>query len=388
MGPIILLGMLEFVRCALVISLLPLYGQYAAGFSLGTVGAAISLHYLSDNLFRLPAGWVNDRVGGKRLLLIGMVLSGLGIYLMYARWNTPVFLLGAVLFGLGVSPIWPVVTSTVAASTSMDKIGQAMSRVFMAWLIGSGLGPVLVNFLIGQSYALAFWSLLGVMGSALLITAFSRFPLAAAEASKDFIAFLRELLQEFISLRVLYPGMLMQTVSIGILLPVIAVYGRTVFDLSAEEFSYLLIGGGAFTVLLLAPAGKLADSLGVKRPLVIGFFGAAFLLALLPLQRTLIPALVIAALIGMAYAFILPAWNGLIARVLSPERRGSMWAVFMTIEGLGTALGAYAGGMVWEGFGQQAPFFLSALILVVMAVFYWSSDLDRLMRVNGNRPEV
>jgi MFS family permease len=293
-----------------------------------------------------------------------------------------------VLFGLGVSPIWPVVTSTVASSVPMDQIGQAMSKVFMAWLIGSGMGPVLVNFLIGQSYALSFWSLLGVIAAALLLTLFSRFPPAAAEANKDFLTFLRELVQEFISLRVLYPGMLMQTVSIGILLPVIAVYGRTVFNLSAEQFSYLLIGGGTFTVLLLAPAGKLADKLGVKRPLVGGFFAAALFLALLPLQKMLSHALIIGGLIGITYAFILPAWNGLIARVISPERRGSMWAVFMTIEGVGTALGAYAGGMVWENFGQQGPFFLSAFILVVMAVFYWLSDLDRLMRVNGNEPEV
>ena len=46
MAPLFVLGLLEFVRQALVVSIIPLYGQLVAGFSLGTIGTAIFLLYL------------------------------------------------------------------------------------------------------------------------------------------------------------------------------------------------------------------------------------------------------------------------------------------------------------------------------------------------------
>ncbi|MDI6812832.1 MAG: MFS transporter, partial [Desulfitobacteriaceae bacterium] len=126
--------------------------------------------------------------------------------------------------------------------------------------------------------------------------------------------------------------------------------------------------------------GKLSDRLGVKGPLVAGFFAAAICLALLPLQRAVFPTLVVGAFLGSSYSLILPAWNGLQAKVVSPEKRGTMWAIFMTIEGIGTATGAFIGGKVWEGFGHAAPFFVSAGVLAVMAVFYSFNNLQKLMK--------
>lgn len=379
--PLLVLGLVEFVRGALVFSLLPLYGQFTAGFSLGVIGTAISLHYLLDNLLRIPAGWLTDRFGGKWIMTGGIFLSGLGLYLIYSRWTVTVFMLGAALFGFGTSPLWPTVITGVAAKMPLGQLGEALSKVFMAWLIGAGLGPVIINFLIGWSYRLAFLAVGGVLGIAVLFSIAGKFPRGQNQPA-HLSLYLRDLWQEILSLWVLYPGMFVQTMAVGVLMPVIAIYARTVFGLSADQFSYLLIGGGAFTVLLLLPAGKLSDRIGVKKPLVTGFLLAAVCLILLPLQKAVIPALLVGAFLGSAYSLILPAWNGLQARVVSPEKRGTMWAIFMTIEGVGTATGAFIGGKVWEGFGHAAPFFVSATVLIIMAFFYSVNNLQKLMRAS------
>ncbi|MEQ8174108.1 MAG: MFS transporter [Syntrophomonadaceae bacterium] len=382
MTSLIIMGLMEFVRGALVLSLLPIYGQYSSGFSLGVIGTAISLHYLSDNLFRIPAGWINDRLGGKWLLLFGTLLSGCGLVLMYFAYTSAHLWLGAILFGLGVSPLWPVVISVVSTSMPLDQIGEALSRVFIAWLVGSGAGPVSINFILGKSYSLSFWALMLLVMSSVLITLIMPFPKHDRSVNKPIKLFLLELLRESIEFKVLYPGMFVQTLSIGILIPVITVYCQTVFGISLEEFSYFLIGAGLFTVILLVPAGKLADRLGVKGPLVAGLAAAALFLALLPLQRHIANALMLGALIGISYAFILPAWNGLIARVISPEKRGVMWAWFMTVEGIGTATGSYIGAAVWDGIGPQAPFFFSASVLAIMALVYCFIDINALITRN------
>lgn len=375
----LIMGMMEFVRGALVLSLLPIYGQNSSGFSLGVIGTAISLHYLADNLFRIPAGWVNDRLGGKWLLLSGTVLSACGLVLIYFASAAAPLWLGAVLFGLGISPLWPVVISVVSAKMPLEQISEALSKVFIAWLVGSGAGPVLINFILGKSYTLSFLALTILLISAVLLILTMPFNSQERSKSKPLKLFFLELLRESSDFKALYPGMFVQTMSIGILIPVITVYAQTVFGISLEGFSYFLIGAGLFTVILLVPAGKLADRLGVKGPLVVGLAAAALFLTLLPFQRHISNALITGAFIGISYAFILPAWNGLIARVISPEKRGVMWAWFMTVEGIGTAVGSYIGAAVWDGIGHQAPFFFSASVLAIMALVYCFIDINTLI---------
>lgn len=378
MPPLLVLGLFEFVRGALVLSLLPLYGQDAAGFGLGVIGTAISLQYLADNMCRIPAGWVNDRFGGKGLILAGILMSSLGIYLMYARWNVTVFFIGAVVFGLGVAPVWPVVIAGVASRKPLEQMGEALSKVFVAWLIGGGLGPVVINFIVGRSFGYSFMVLAGAMFIALISAFWSDFHRPEKLGHSPFST--HEFIQEFISLRIIYPGMFAQTMSLGILMPIVAIYARLVFGLDAAHFNLFLIGGGAFTVLLLVPAGRVADRMGVKPPLIGGLVVASISLFLLPEQKTITNVLLLGALIGIAYSFILPSWNGLLARVVSPEKRGTMWAFFMTIEGLGMAAGAYISGIVWENFGHGSPFFVSAMVLAVMALFYSLGNVDNLVK--------
>jgi len=70
------------------------------------------------------------------------------------------------------------------------------------------------------------------------------------------------------------------------------------------------------------------------------------------------------------------------ARVISPEKQGTMWAVFMCIEGAGTATGSYAGGQMWVHFGYQAPFQISALVLAMMGIFYAAGNVDKLLKAS------
>ncbi len=379
MIPLLVLGLTELVRGALIFSLIPLFGK-EVGLSVGAIGAAISLLYLLDNLARLPSGWIIDRFGGKWLMAGGMVISGIGIALIYSHQNEGIFILGGALFGLGFAPIWPTVITGVAAKMPLSQLSEALSKVFVAWLVGTGIGVITINFLIARSFAVAFMLCAAVLIVAILFNVFGHFPYVQSKEIPQMSLYFKELWGEIKSLWMLYPGMFVQNMSVGILMPILAIYVTTVFNLPAEAFSYLFIGAGIFTVLLLIPAGKFADRFGVKWPLIFGFLVAAVCLALLPLQNKVIPAMAIGAVLGIAYSFILPAWNGLQARVVSPEKRGTMWAIFMTVEGMGTATGSFVGGKAWDMFSHQAPFFVSAIVLTAMAIFYAMGNIDRLLR--------
>lgn len=372
-----ILGLLELVRGALVVSLIPLFGQFEGGYSLGVVGTAIFWLYFLDNLFRIPSGWVIDRYGGKWLVMTGIIVSGIGLLMLNFHWGEKSFVLGAGLCGLGIAPIWPAVITNIVVKLPLQRTGEALSKVFIAWLVGAGIGMVTINFLIGQSFNLAFISLAGVLVIALGLALFTPWPGSLTEKIVPLRMFAAGLGKELLSLKILYPGMFVQTMCIGILTPVIAVYARSEFGFSNEQFAVFLIGAGALTVLLLLPAGKLADYVGIKTPLIAGFVMAALGLVFLPLQTTIFHAIAWGSLIGIAYALILPAWNGLMARAVSADKMGTMWAAFMTIEGIGTAVGAYLGGKAWDTWGHRAPFWACAAVLMSMVIFYASGNIDR-----------
>lgn len=376
-----ILGILEFVRSALVFCLIPLYGQSVSQFSPGLIGTAIAIQFFLDNAFRIPSGWLIDKTGGKRLLSAGIFLAGSGAVLMYASASPNLFLVGAGLLGLGIAPAWPTVISGIMARMPLPHIGESLGQVFMAWLIGAGLGIMVINFAIGRSYAFAFRTLICLLAAAFFLTFVEKLTHNASEDNNpsSFIV-IEDLYKELSSLKPLYPGMFVQTLSLGILMPVAAVYVRTVFGLIPDEFNFFLIGCGALTVLFLLPAGRLADRLGFKPPLISGFLLSSVSLALLPLQKAILPALVAGAGLGVAYSFILTAWNRLIAQAVSPGIRGTVWSFIMTVEGVGTAAGAYLGGIIWESYGYQAPFFVSAFILASMSLFYAFIKLDKLFK--------
>lgn len=375
------LGLVEFVRGALVLSLLPFYGKLVNGFGIGVIGTAISLQYLLDNCFRIPAGWLNDRYGGKKLIISGIFLSILGVCFLYFARNTALFWLGAGLYGLGIAPVWPVVIAGSSVRSSLSRISEVLSRVYIAWLVGGGLGPITANFIIGRSYQLTFDVLIGVMLISLLCVVFGDIP-SAGPNKQNPLLFLKETYRELFSFRIIYPGMLLQNMSFGILIAIIVVYAQEVFGLTAGQFNFLLISGGIFTVVLLVPAGKLVDRFGFKLPLLMGFFVSAASLAILPLQKSINHALLTGMFLGIAYSFILPAWNGMLARVVSEEKRGTMWAFFMTVEGIGIAAGAYLGGMIWEMFGQTVPFYVSSLALAGIAVVYTFINFNKLVKTS------
>ena len=63
------------------------------------------------------------------------------------------------------------------------------------------------------------------------------------------------------------------------------------------------------------------------------------------------------------------ARNGFLAGMIPKEIEGWLWGVFMTVEGMGMAVGPIIGARLF-GYRIWAPFVVSAAILLMMGVFY------------------
>jgi hypothetical protein len=65
--------------------------------------------------------------------------------------------------------------------------------------------------------------------------------------------------------------------------------------------------------------------------------------------------------------------------MIPKEIEGWLWGVFMTVEGMGMAVGPIIGARLF-GYRIWAPFVVSAAILLIMGVFYSVYPLGKYAR--------
>ncbi len=367
----------EFCRGALFISLLPAYLTQGLHLSVAGLGMVISAQYLSDTAFKIPAGWLVDRFGPWRVLLPFLSLAAVAVYLMpHAHSIVPFIALG-VLFGLGTSANWPAVLSGSIHLGGMHARASATSLTFLAWLAGGGIGPVLINFLVGRSFSTAFLVLAVVITGAPVAAALGLSGMLSRNSDPPWRApqvlpvaeTLTALQANLRQTGWLIPGMFIQMLALGIVLPVMVPFARGHLHLTQPQYGVMLLAGGAVTVLCLLPLGRVVDRWGSKGFLVAGFALAGAAVAIIALGSGEADLLWRVSLLGFAYALILPAWNGLTVGKIDAERRGLLLGVFMAIEGLGEAIGPAVGGALYQR-NYLLPFLVTGSILVAVAAFY------------------
>ncbi|PYI54465.1 MFS transporter [Paenibacillus flagellatus] len=391
---LVIMFIVEFVKGAILVSILPIYMKSALGITTFIIGWTMALQYIGDNLFRSPIGWLIDKVGYRPVMLTGIVLTFLSVVILVTFSNHYWIMLACTLLGVGTSPLWPCVITGATESAGEKATGTTMSVVYISWLSGVGLGPVVINFFIADSYTPAFRVLIGLMAICVVVTFFLPGRRRDAADLKTLVhdfkerkgpaeagggnVFVRQLdkMRRYLdeanrSLNVgwaFYAALFAQTFAIGLLTPVLTLYARTVLQLTPSQYSLFLVAGGAITVLCLIPVGKLVDRWGVRPFINTGLLLSAGSLLTFTYIRSVSLVLVLVALLGIGYALIIPSWNALIASVVPKEKRGAIWGFFLTIEGSGNVIGPIVSGKLWDTLGHRSPFVASGLVLATLFV--------------------
>ncbi len=132
-------------------------------------------------LSRLFSGWISDRIGGLRTLLLGSILQGIALLLFLPFDGLVSLYVVAGLFGLFQGGIVPAYALIVREHFSPREAGARVGTVLMATLFGMALGGWMSGavFDLTGSYRAAFmngiaWNLLNASIVAFLLYRFSR----------------------------------------------------------------------------------------------------------------------------------------------------------------------------------------------------------------------
>lgn len=408
-GFLTVVAAVEFVKMGLIVMLLPSLFS-SMHYSRTVLGWALSANLLGDNLCKSATGWFVDREGPWPVLFYGClaVLAGL-LLLVCFHSNLYLVVLGSVLIGIGGSPTWPAAIAGTIKLAGEDKRASTISLISIVWMLGGGFGILMMGLLIGDhrniawlskllpafqnNYTDVFLTLLAVIGLALVIIVWgwlfgTRLAPAVTPAQKvastDWQR-IRAVWRHLKRIWNLVPGMFFQTFALGMLLPNLFPFAIEQMGLSEMQYYLLLLTGGAVVVIGMNPVGRLIDRRGPRGFLVAGFLLAAGLLLTVVKWGTIRNIWYFVALLGLSYALIQPAWNGVLAATIPTELRGALMGLFMSIEGLGFAVGPVFGGWLseagssggWLGcFGSGLPFVLSGIFMAIMAVIYCFHPLN------------
>lgn len=140
------------------ISLVPLFAVESLHRSAALAGVALTVFAAGNVIVLMFAGKLTDRLGRRRPMLAGLVVSGGATIWLGFTGGVPEFLAASLIAGAGTGLITPAQGATVAdVIGSQAKGGPVLATVQMAADVGAILGPIATGLLADQlSYPAAF----------------------------------------------------------------------------------------------------------------------------------------------------------------------------------------------------------------------------------------
>ncbi len=349
-------------------------------------------------LFALFSGALADRLDRRRVMAaVGLfraaLIGALGIAVLLDTVSIPLlyvvfFLLstGETLFDTAAATVLPAVVARADLPRANARLAGTVT------VTNQFVGPPLGGFLFALAASLPF--LLGAGGlaaAAALILALRGSFRAERQAGAPPPALWGEIVE---GVRWLWGHGLLRTIALSLALlniPLVAQVSIMVLvaeqrlGLSPAGYGLLVATYGVGGVLGSMVAGRVIDRLGTSRTLRLAIVIEAAIPALIALTTN-------PWVVGAAFTFFglhAVVWGSLLSALrqeLTPDRlRGRVESVYRLIEFGGAAPGALLGGWLASRFGLTAPFWVGAVVGVLLIPLVWRSFSGAAVaRARGN----
>src|SRR6202451_2036538 len=112
------------------------------------LGFALTVFAVVSGLTQAPIGYLADRIGARKILLMGLTLGGFALIMIGVHLSYSWLLASAVLLGLANSVYHPADYAILSAHMDEAKMGRAFSIHTFAGYLGGALAPAIVALLV------------------------------------------------------------------------------------------------------------------------------------------------------------------------------------------------------------------------------------------------
>ena len=142
------------------------------GVSYIDLGLALTVFAVVSGLTQAPIGYLVDRIGARKILILGMTLGGAALIALGLHLSYPTLIVCAALLGLANSVYHPADYAILSAHMDEKRMGRAFSIHSFAGFLGGAVAPAIMAALvagIGGAPALIVAGLIGLAVALMLV---------------------------------------------------------------------------------------------------------------------------------------------------------------------------------------------------------------------------
>jgi MFS family permease len=369
---ILLISLFSSLCMGLLMPITPLYFDLV-GMSPSMIGFAFTVMFVAVAIGEFFAGWFGDRIGMKKPILWGLLISGVSIFAFTLSQNFVILFVLSFFRGLGSVVVFPLARLYVGVSFPYEKKASYMGLLGITFVMGRTIGP-LVGGLSGDFWGYDFVFQLTAIGylivaifTFLFFKDFRNTETSVSDVDTDDRAENHQdkrLWDHYWP--VLAQGLVAALffLAVGVSFAFVPLFANEVLGLGSGDVGIFYTVSGIASMILIFPAGWLSDKVGRLSVMAVGFVVSAIAMIGIAISFNLLILLLSSVFLGASYAIFNPSSTARISDISSSSRHGTVMGFYGVMEDLGVIFGPLLGGLIWEAVSPQATFLFVAAICI------------------------
>lgn len=333
----------------------------ALGATTPVIGLFGTAQDFFDAVYQYPGGWMADRFGRRRALLMFVALASAGyiVYLLSPSWPF-------VFLGLALVMTW----QSMASPATFAIIGDALPRErrAMGFTLQSILKrvPIVIAPIAGGFLIASFGVVKGIHVALLITLVFALVTMLLVSRINVWINDLHAtgivgVWQSFHTAlkRLLISDVIVRTCE-GMTGVLTILYITNVHGFTIKQYGTFIAIQMLTSILVYVPAGKIADRVG-RKPFVMATFVSFALFPLAIVAASTFAMIILAFVIGGLREIGEPARKAMIVDLAQDNVRARSVGLYYLVRSLSITPAALVGGLLWR-IAPEVPFIVAGVI--------------------------
>jgi predicted MFS family arabinose efflux permease len=360
----------------IIAPILPAIGD-ELGIADAVLGTLVSAYSLMVGFFAIISGPISDKIGRRRILIIGCGTMTVALALHGLVQDYLSFLAVRVFAGMAGGILSGAAVSYIGDYFPYERRGWATGWVMSGAAVGQIIGiPMGIVMAARWGFRSPFY-LFAVTMAATAVLLFFRIPqpdvkrsqhrLTVGKAVRDYAAMLRRPDIAWASV-----AFFMMFLGVSIFIIYLPTWLERDLGATGDQIALMFLVGGIANVITGPRAGKLSDRIGRKRIILLSCIGLSVLMVLtVPLVTTLFAAYVFFFLTMVLVAMRISPFSALLTALVTDDRRGSLMSLTVALGQMGFALGGAIAGPLFANVGYFSNTILGAAFVLTMGLIVW-----------------
>ena len=337
------------------------------------ISSVISLSSIAGMLLVLPAGWVMDRIGEKKMLLIGIMLWSVSTFLIaWSRnWRTVAVLYS--FHGIADAFVGPARMAMISFTSAQSTEATVFGLMSLDWLIGGTLAPPVSGYFAEK---IGWHVPLLAAATLFLISVIPALKLDERKSEQVYrkkgetsLSLMGEVRFSTGFMYFMF-GFLTNSAQ-SMVATVLPLFLNNQLTMSTTIIGLFFTAANIFGVMAQVPGGLMADRYGKKKIIILLLLPIPLVYALWGILEGWYAYLFLFVLSCGLTAMMGPAILAIVSEIFPEERKGLAFGMRMAGMRLGSASGPMLGGFLYGGVGSFSPFIGAGIIFLISIPFIY-----------------